>query len=92
MYGKVTEEAIREYVLSLPSTTNTTPPSPTFIIPQLKGHLTLLTPNDFLPASASPTSDSNYVAAALEMTRVCDVVIFAFDGVAGKREERERAQ
>jgi pre-rRNA-processing protein TSR1 len=84
--GRVSEDQVRSFVLNLSASTPTTAGSNTFLVPQLKGHLQMLTPSDFVPNLAalppnSPLPDSVYIPAALEMARVCDVVVFTFDGV-----------
>jgi hypothetical protein len=87
--GRVSEDAVRAHVLGLAAANATGPaPADPFQVPQLKGHLQLLTPLDFAPAAAGAPPgalpDSQFVPAALELARVCDVLVLAFDGVAAQ--------
>ncbi|GMH62174.1 hypothetical protein TrRE_jg4581 [Triparma retinervis] len=79
--ARVSESQVKAFIESSPDTSSVASDPTITTFPQLKGQVQLLTPSQF-GADESSFSCPNYIPAILELSRVCDVLLFVIDGVS----------
>ena len=79
--ARVSESFVGDFIDASPDTSPFSSDPTVTTFPQLKGQVQLLTPSHF-GADESSFSCPKYIPAVLELSMVCDVLLFVMDGVS----------